>query len=139
MSHTALSDEPDWKNRYAARKARHLEQLLHAVNGAAIALLTPAHDEGFAVSLLKAMDLMGRCLDVDRVQIWRNEVVDWTLHFVLRYEWLSDIGRQKTSMPAGLKFPYRDKPEWESKFLRGEYINGPLSAQPLDDQDFLRS
>ncbi|MCL2485931.1 MAG: ATP-binding protein, partial [Endomicrobia bacterium] len=50
---------------------------------------------------------------------------------------VSGTGQQRKPVPVGLKFPYRDKPEWEKKFLRGEYINAPFSELPPDDQKFL--
>jgi hypothetical protein len=41
------------------------------------------------------------------------------------------------SVPIGLTFAYKDTPQWESIFLRGENINGPLSDLPVADQIFL--
>ncbi|MCL1941828.1 MAG: ATP-binding protein, partial [Synergistaceae bacterium] len=109
----------------------------NAVNRAANVMLATEDGGDFENSLHKGMELMGRCLDVDRVQIWRNEKIDGELYFVYKYEWLSDFGSQTVPIPIDLKFPYSVKPEWERKFLRGEHINGPLSSLPQEDQDFL--
>jgi len=54
---------------------------------------------------MAGMEIVGHRLDVDRVQIWRNEVIDGELCFVMRYEWLSDFGKQKTKVPVGLSSP----------------------------------
>ena len=115
------------------------ELLLHTVNEAIGILLTIKEEEDVEAALLQSMELIGRCLDVDRVQIWRNQKKDDGVYFVHTYEWLSDIGRQKVDVPIGLALAYRDAPAWEEKFLRGEYINGPLAAQPSDDQKMLNA
>jgi signal transduction histidine kinase/DNA-binding response OmpR family regulator len=109
-------------------------RLLDMVNSAATVLLSNNAGETFESSLLKSFELVGRCLDADRVQIWRNEEIDGKIHFVLRYEWLSDYGKNCTTVPHGIHFPYSMKPEWESKFLRGENINAPLCELPEDDR-----
>ena len=113
------------------------EQLLHAVNSATAVLLAPMEEKDFEASLLKGMELMGRSMDVDRVQIWQNELIEGDLHFIHKFQWLSETGLHTVPVPINLKFSYRDKPEWESKFSKGEYINGPLSSLQQDDQDFL--
>ena len=115
---------------------RH-DKLLTTGNSTAEILLSIRDEAHIETSLMESMELVGRSVDVDRVQIWRNEMLDGSRHFVHTYEWLSDVGRQKTPVPTGLKFPYRDKANWESMFLRGECINGPVSALPPGDQAFL--
>ena len=125
--------------RSATLEQQRLEKLLKAVNNAADVLLAADKEEDLNATLKKSMEPIGNSLDVDRVQLWRNELYDGVLHFVLRYEWLSDIGRQCGAVPDGLRFPYNEKPEWETMFLKGGYINGPLSEMPQEDQDFLMS
>jgi signal transduction histidine kinase/CheY-like chemotaxis protein/HPt (histidine-containing phosphotransfer) domain-containing protein len=112
-------------------------RLLDTVNSAATVLLSNNAGTSFEASLLKSFELVGCCLDVDRVQIWRNEEIDGDMHFVLRNEWLSEYGKSCRSIPYGLHFPYSMKREWESKFLRGENINAPLSELPEEDRAFL--
>ena len=112
--------------------------LLHTINTSATTMLSTVDDEKFEDSLLSGMELLCQCTNVDRVQIWQNEMIEDELYFVLKYERLSDTGRQKTPIPLGMKFPYKDKPEWKEKFLRGEYINGALNTLPPADQEFLR-
>ncbi|MDR1868377.1 MAG: response regulator [Treponema sp.] len=112
-------------------------RLLDTVNNAAAVLLANNDESSFENSLLKSFDLVGNCLDVDRVQIWRNEEIDGDLHFVLRYEWVSDSGCENKQIPIGLHFPYALKREWEDQFLRGEYINAPLSELSEEDRAFL--
>ena len=125
-------------------KSKHYDEverrnsLFQAVNMVATAILT-MEGNTFEDSLLSGMEVLCRCIDVDRVQIWQNEMIDGELHFVLKYERLSEIGQTKTPIPMGLKFPYSSKLEWKKKFLRSEYINSPLRDLPADDQEFLNS
>ena len=121
-------------------KTKALEKqtrLLDTVNTAATILLAGNDDVSFETSLLKSFELLGRCLDVDRVQIWRNEIIDDVRHFVLRHEWLSESGKKCRQIPYGLHFPYSMKKGWEKLFLNGEIINCPLSKLPEEDRDFL--
>jgi len=114
-------------------------RLLDTVNLAAAILLASNEDIPFETTLLKSFDLVGSRMDVDRVQIWRNEIIDGENNFVLRYEWLSDYGKNCKQIPHGLHFPYNMKKEWENLFLTGNYINSPLSELPEEDRDFLNS
>ena len=84
------------------------------------------------------MDLMGRCVDVDYIEIWQNELTDDTLHAVLRHKWFSDFIRQRASGPEISNFPYSITPGWDSRFSRGEHINGPISGLSPEDQQFLQ-
>jgi signal transduction histidine kinase/DNA-binding NarL/FixJ family response regulator/HPt (histidine-containing phosphotransfer) domain-containing protein len=110
--------------------------LLDTVNSAAAVLLSNNSRESFEASLLKSFELVGSCLDADRVQIWRNEVIEGELSFVLRYEWLSEYGKTCKPVPNGLYHPYSRKKEWEKMFLCGDHINAPLSELPEEDRAF---
>ncbi|WP_461246316.1 ATP-binding protein [Treponema sp. R6D11] len=115
------------------------ENLLNTVNNVAVILLSINDEKNFKSALLKSFELIGYCLDVDRVQIWRNETINGELHFVHRYEWLSEHGMKTVKVPIGLHFSYSSKPEWKELFLRGENINAPISSLPEDDRAFLSS
>jgi GAF domain-containing protein/PAS domain-containing protein len=114
------------------------DDLLNAVNSMASTMLTAESDEKFEESLLAGMEIIGRCIDVDRVQIWQNETIDDELYYIHKYNWQSDFAKQITAVPIGLRFAYNDRPEWKKKLLNGEYIKGPLSHLTLDEQIFMR-
>jgi len=120
----------------AMEALRYREKLLDTVNQAAEVLLA-ASKEDTLKALMNGMEIVGRCLDVDRVQIWRNEEYDGELHFVMRYEWLSEIGKTKIEVPVGICFPYSGIPHWLDMFTRGEYMNTPISKLPPGDAAFL--
>ena len=120
----------------AQEEAKQREKLLNTVNQAAEVLLT-ANEEDIMNALMSAMEIVGHCVDADRVQIWRNEIIDGELHFVMRYEWLSEVGKQKVEVPIGLKFPYSGVPEWFDMFSQGQAINSPISQLSPRDAAFL--
>ncbi|MCL2442739.1 MAG: ATP-binding protein [Treponema sp.] len=113
-------------------------RLLDSVNTAATILMSSSDNVSFETTLLKSFELLGRCLDVDRVQIWCNETIEDEKHFVLRYEWLSDFGKTCRQFPYGLRFPSNIKKEWEKSFMTGRSINAPLSELPEEDREFLK-
>jgi signal transduction histidine kinase/CheY-like chemotaxis protein/PAS domain-containing protein len=121
------------------KEVEQRERLLNTVNSVAGVLLSINDLESFESSLLRSFELVGNCLDVDRVQIWCNEAIDSELHFVHRYRWLSECGRNNVHIPIGLHFPYSSIPEWENLFMRGEYINSPLSELNENERSFLNS
>ena len=111
--------------------------LLNTVNRAANILLATDSGQDVESSILKSMELIGRVIEVDRVQIWKNEMTDGSLHFVHTYQWLSDFGEQNVPVPIGLSIPYSAIPHWEEMFLRRETINSPLSKLTQIEQDLL--
>ena len=120
-----------------AREAlEYRDKLLNTVNQAAEALLT-ANEEDTMKALMKGMEIVGRCLDVDRVQIWRNEEIGGELYFVMCYQWLSTFGKQKRIFPVGLSKPYSERPGWLEIFLKGESINTPIAKLPPDEAALL--
>ena len=122
----------------ATLELKRQQRLLHAVNSAATVLLATANEDNFEASLQKGMEFMGQCLDVDRVQIWKNENNDGGLYFTLKYHWLSDFGRQTASAPINYTFAYSNTPQWEERFLHNEYINTQFRSLSAEDQKILR-
>ena len=88
-------------------------------------------------TLTRSMESIGKFSRADRVQIWRNEMVGANMHFVLSYEWMSDLGRQLTTVPDCNSFQYDDVPDWEDKLKRGKHINGPVEHLLPHERSFL--
>ena len=118
-------------------KIEQRDNLLNTMNQTAVMLLAAENEGNMTASILKGMELLGRAVDVDRVRIWQNEIIDDTLNFVHKYEWLSEIGQQKKLIPIDAKIPYSSTPQWADRFLRGEHINSTFSKLPQSDRDFL--
>ena len=121
--------------RIAVQGRRQQEQLLHAVNNAAVVMLSLMDESAFEASLMKGMEIIGRCVDVDRIHIWRNETIDGVFCYTNQARWLSEVGKQCKS--AALKRPYSENPEWKEKFEKNEYINGPVAARTPEEMDVM--
>ena len=113
------------------------ESLLNTVNQATTLLLTATDENKFEELLLESLTLIGYHSRVDRVQLWQNEMIDNTHYFVLKYRWLSEVGKEKTGPPLDTPMPYSLCPGWEEQFSRGEYINEPLRNLSPDIQSVL--
>ncbi|MCL2075452.1 MAG: PAS domain-containing protein [Betaproteobacteria bacterium] len=119
-----------------ARELRH--NLRHAVNNAAGILLALDDNEASdSRQILESMEIIGRSVDADHVEIWQNEMRDGELHAVLKHYWQSEIAREIGPDYPVLSFPYSAAPEWESRLSRGENIQGPVSGLSREDQEFL--
>ena len=113
---------------------RHRDNLLQAVNKAAVLLLTTEENEDIEVSIHESMELVGRSIDADRVHIWRDEKSGDESRFILKYQWLSKVGKRKVPVPLGAMTTYSGMAGWISKFMRNEYIGGPLSKLLPEEQ-----
>jgi CheY-like chemotaxis protein/signal transduction histidine kinase len=122
---------------YEEKEISQRGKLLDIVNSAANILLSVSDEDSFETALSDSFKLVGECVDADRVQIWQNKMINGELHFVRGYEWLSEYGCNCTPVPLGLHFPYKDMPEWESLFLRGECINASFSQLSKKDHTLL--
>ena len=137
-------EEVNKANKKAQLMLMEIEQrdnLLNSINMAAVVLLSTENEENMMTAIFEGMDILCRAVDVDRVQIWRNEkyddAIESTLHFVHICERLSEYAREKAPVPIGLHFPYSSMPEWENKFIKGQCINGPLHGLSIKEQELL--
>jgi signal transduction histidine kinase/CheY-like chemotaxis protein len=119
----------------ADREILNQDRLLHAVNEAAVILLTP-DDVQFKKSLQTGMEMMARCVDVDRVQIWKNSADKDILFYNEICEWVG--GAYRETAPGASRFSYRDSlPDWEEKLSQGEIIGGILRNMPETTRECL--
>ena len=123
----------------ATQERERQDQILHAVNKAAGVLLSSADEQEFKTSLRKGMELMGRCMDVDRIQIWKNEIIDDIPYYIKRYEWMNDLGRHTSSEEEFNKFSHNEIPEWDEKFKLNECINGPFADFSQHPRELLKA
>ncbi|MCL2821069.1 MAG: ATP-binding protein [Oscillospiraceae bacterium] len=112
------------------------DRLLGAVNHAASVLLMTDEEADISETLLKSMEIIGSSIDVDRIQLWRNEEIDGELHFVHYFQWCSQLGKKKTELPLGVKISYDHIPEWKELLINGDSINGPLTEVPQNIKEF---
>ena len=116
------------------REIEHRDNMLNAGNRSAAALLSVSDESKFEEALQEGMGYIGRYMDVDRIYIWRNVMVEGDLCYKLMHEWLNDTGQQGTPVDSNTVFSYsKYNPEWYDKFTRGICVNGPLKN--LDESD----
>jgi PAS domain S-box-containing protein len=118
-----------------AHKLTVRDNLLRTVNNIASALLSMKNEETFEDFLHESMEYIGKCTDVDRVLIWRGSANEQVLF--LRYEWLSDYGKNVEPLPVGFGFPYEAIPTWGNIFKEGGTIHGPVSGMADNVQALL--
>jgi signal transduction histidine kinase/CheY-like chemotaxis protein len=112
----------------AGREIIDQDRLLHAVNEAAVILLTP-DESHFRNALQTGMERMARCVDVDRIQIWKNSMEQGILFYAEICEWVN--GAYRETAPGMRQFSYRDTlPDWEEKLSKDEIIDGILRDMP---------
>ncbi|MDR1421070.1 MAG: response regulator [Treponema sp.] len=112
----------------AGREILDQDRLLHAVNEAAVILLTP-DDSHFQNALKTGMEMMARCVNVDRIQLWKNTVEQGVLFYGEICEWVE--GAYRETAPGMRQFSYRDTlPDWEAKLAGGKIIDGVLRHMP---------
>jgi diguanylate cyclase (GGDEF)-like protein len=111
-------------------------KLLESVNKAASILLDLNIDEDIDLRIMSSMEIIGNSINADRVHIWRMYIADNDTHFTHEYEWLSEIGKNKSEVPKGMITPFVNMSGWKEKFLRNEYVGGPFSKLSPDEQDY---
>jgi signal transduction histidine kinase/CheY-like chemotaxis protein len=124
--------------RETATQLEQSSNLLKTVNQVATTLLTTQEGEDITHSLNVGMELIGNAMKVDRVHIWRNEVVDGALRFMHAYSWLNEVGENMAVVPAGAMTPFKDHTKWLIKFMRNEYVGGGASKMTENEREYFK-
>lgn len=115
---------------------RHQRDLLRAVNETA-ELLLASNPEDFSSTLLTCSGMLGRCVNVDRVYIWKNSVCNDKLCCTQVYEWSEEADPQQGT-EITIDIPYEDNmPTWEETFSAGKCVNGIVTTFTQAEQDQL--
>jgi diguanylate cyclase (GGDEF)-like protein len=72
----------------------YFEELFQATNQSSM-LLLDANPDTFEERLFKAMGIVGKAVDVDRMYIWKNFLIDEKLHCSQIYEWSEEAEPQQ--------------------------------------------
>jgi len=127
------------KYQITTPKQRKIAKLLQTVTNAAFVLLAVEDNANYNNALLKSMEMIGHCLDADRVQLWRSELYSDGLSIEVYHQWQSEYGRTIPQYDLDSKVPYGTLPKWETMVSSGEYFNGPVSQLPIEEQQFLNA
>ncbi len=120
------------------KEIKYQQKLLQAVNNTAQVLLSVTDEASFESSVMEGIGIIARCLDVDRVYVWQNEMINGVLHYAMRFEWQNNTGSEANPVPKKIVFAYTEIPTWEAKFLKDECVNGPLDNMSKEEQERLK-
>jgi len=126
------------ESKQMLKEIRQRENLLNMVNKAAEILLSISDKKSFKTSMLKTSELIGNCMDIDCVQILRNEIINEEAQCVVANQWLSSNAKNFNNDPVGTTISYGISSEWKQLFIRGECINAPLSSLGETEGAFLK-
>jgi signal transduction histidine kinase/CheY-like chemotaxis protein len=132
------SNSDNYQKLDSGQELKRSQNLLRAVNDTAQLLLATIDEDTFESSILEGMKILANCLDLDRGYVWQNEIRNGILHYIMRFEWQNEIGRQSNPVEYKVVFPYTDIPVWEAKFIKGESVNGSLNDMSQEEQERLR-
>ena len=120
-----------------ARKDLSLRNILLQVVNRVAEILLVTEPEDIEENSYKAMEILARCIDADRMYIWQNRIINGRTKYELQYEWVSKKDMKKSfALINGSNF-IDAIPEWEEVFINGRNINGPISALSRPEQDLL--
>ncbi|MDR2376171.1 MAG: response regulator [Treponema sp.] len=109
------------------------DKLLRVINNSATLLLSSDTEE-FESLMSRSMEMLARNLEVDRINLWKNDEKEGKLYYHRLYSWSADTGFAWKN--ENEDFFYRDGlPRWEQTLSSGRCINGPLSSLPEDEQE----
>jgi signal transduction histidine kinase/DNA-binding NarL/FixJ family response regulator len=111
------------------KKLLRQDELRGAVNEMAAVLFAPDADQ-LEDFLQKGMEILARCIDVDRVLIWKNRAIDGALYYVPIFQWVNNPALRLNDTSGFSSDIVRDNPVWYSRFLEGLSINSSLHSLP---------
>jgi len=120
------------------REIEHRDTLLRAGNSSAVALLSIVNEDQFDASLAEGMKHIAGYIDVDRIYIWQNEILNGEMHYKAKFRWHSEFGRENSSAFSGMSLPLSQfSNEFNEKLSRGECIKNTLTGMPPNDRSIL--
>ena len=124
----------------SATEQERQAKMLNAVNIMASALLNTENEDALKAAIPEGMKLIAECMDIDRVHIWQNEIINGTFHFTLMYEWLGDNGHIGNPIRIGNSLSYSESaPVFFERFLKDEYISGPVDRLSQKEKALLQN
>ena len=112
-------------------------RLLEVVSNVAEVLFDKLESDDVELAVYECLRLIGEATSTDRVQNWKNEIINGELHFVLYEEWVSELGANLRAVPKKFSAPYSIVPGWQETFNRGETINSPVAEMHPYEQELL--
>ena len=112
------------------------DRLLAAVNDVANILLAVTA-KNFDQSVAEVLHILGMATEVDRVYVWKNELMNDELHCTQVFEWSPNIESQQ-GKKLSVQLKYSEAiPTWEERLSAGECVNNIVRNMPQAEQDQL--
>ena len=111
------------KTRTAELNRQH--NLTSEINNAAVILLESGLDDN-SDSMTRGMQMIARCIEVDRISVWQNlrKDDDKRLSYSLMGQWASE---EFPKLDGDTDFTYQEiLPNWEKRFRQKLCVNGPI-------------
>ena len=111
--------------------------LMSMINDATL-LLLEADTENNMQAMTRAMEMIGRYVQVDRVSVWQNHRKnDGLLYYKVVCQWAVE---GLPDLDVDTYFAYHEiVPRWEYLFTRGESVNGPVETLPEPERSALKA
>jgi len=110
------------KLKKAEKELEQRDILLSAVNAAAAELISVDNDD-FATALWKSIGNLGRSTHVERMTVWKNDVIDDEIYCTQIFEWNEGVERQH-GLTHTVNVRYKDViPSWLPILLSGKCVN----------------
>ena len=117
---------------------KKITEIWQATRMVADLLLNSRNNADIDSALTQSLELVCRLLNTSRAMLCRNETRNGSLHFIIDYLWSSrTLNQHERPVNVGLAISYDDRPTWEQRFTRGEYISGPISEMSQHDREAL--
>ncbi|MDR1445225.1 MAG: response regulator, partial [Treponema sp.] len=117
----------------AGERLARQDKLLRVINNAATLLLSSETEE-FESLMDKSMKMLARNMEVDRINLWKNDTIKGNQYYRRVYSWMEDTGFAWEN--GNEQFSYKEGfPRWEQTLAAGCCINGPLSSLPENEQE----
>jgi len=116
-------------------ETKERDTLLQTVNTIAMLLLAAKESSDIEASINAGMELIGKVISVDRINIWRSVMKDNEPEYHRDYSWLSEVVLSKRWLPYTL----RNLAEmgWTESFYKKECIVGTISTMSENEREFL--
>jgi diguanylate cyclase (GGDEF)-like protein len=133
MANAISRTEEEGKVRRMIREIERRNQILHALNNMADIMLQ-SNTGSFESTLHSCMGTIAETVNVDRVYIWKNHVVDGELYCTQVHEWSKGAAPQQGNEYT-IDIPYRDNiPGWEETLSQGKCISSLVRDMSPEEQ-----
>ena len=120
------------------RGIAYRDTLLRASNTAAVKLLATFDNGQFEVSLVEGIRHIAEYLEVDRVYIWRNEMINGEMCYKAIFSWYNETGSEGNPVSQGVAMPLSSfSKEFNDTLARGVCIRGASSNLNPRDRSVL--